>query len=318
MSAGSELRASVDIGTNSVRLLVVDLGGASVRLVHDEGVLTRLGDSLATSGRIEGPPLEATLAAIERYATTARDLGAELTCFATASLRDAANAADVLPRLRAAAGTAVATVSGQQEAILSLIGARAGMSPLPERLVVVDIGGGSTEIAWGSEGLEGAVSLPLGSRKLRDRVAAFRANLPVSSQAFAEGRAVAGSALADAAKPGAAYSGALLAGIGGTITTLAALHLGLAEYEPMRVHGTSLSTDALASLADRLCAMPLAARSESLLEPERADLIVPGLALLLAALSWLGTGSVTANVFGVRLGVLTDEGARVLASRIEP
>jgi len=307
------LRASVDIGANSVRLLVVRMDGAAVELVHDTGVLTRLGDSLAESGRIEGGPLERTIRVVADYAATARELGAAVFCYATAGVRDASNAAEGLAALDEAARCAVRVVTGDEEARLNLLGVRAGMRPPPDRSVILDIGGGSTEIAWGDEEPKGGFSVPIGARKMLSRVPGLASGDRVPPEAMASASAAMLDALAGRPAPPAEYVDAIASGVGGTITALAALHLGLRTYEPLRLNGTWLSVGELAELAARLSGMTPAGRRDALFEPERADLILPGLAIALACLRWLRRDGLVVSIYGPRLGVLTDRGIALLA-----
>jgi exopolyphosphatase/guanosine-5'-triphosphate,3'-diphosphate pyrophosphatase len=289
---------------------VVDLGD-EVSLVFDDGELTRLGDSLASAGRLEGEPLERTVAAMARYAALARDLGADLVCFATASLRDAANRDETRRALERVTECRVHLISGDTEADLNLIGARAGMHPVPDRLVTLDVGGGSTEVAWGGASVEDGMSVPLGSRKLATVVPGFSGPGPVPLTAVEEGSARVAELLAERgiAPP---HQRCPLAGIGGTITTAAAMHLRLPEYDPLRVHGSTLTTEDVAGIVARLAPLARETRARLLLEPERADLIIPGLAIVIGALRWLERDGLTVNVYGLRLGVLTREGRAAL------
>lgn len=305
------LRASVDIGTNSVRLLVVRIGGDAVELVYDTGALTRLGDSLAASGRIEGEPLERTVRTVAEYAAEALRRGAEVTCYATASLRDASNAEEALAALEAAARRPVRVVTGDEEAALNLLGVRAGMSPQPARLVVIDVGGGSTEIAWGDGVPRGGFSVPSGARKMLGQVPKLATDGPVPADAMVLASEVALEALAGRPAPPPEYADATVSGVGGTITSLAAVSLGLRTYEPLRLNGASLSVSELSALSGRLRAMTTAQRGEALFEPGRADLILPGLAVVLASLRWLGRQGLIVSIYGPRLGALTGPG-RVL------
>lgn len=305
-------RASIDIGSNSVRLMVVDLGPPP-RLLHDDGALTRMGDSLARYGVIEGPPLKATLEAVRRFACDARRLGAEPTCIATAGLRDATNAGAVRVLLAEAAGAPVRVISGHEEAALAFLGARAGTRFAPETLAVLDVGGGSTEVAWGRDEIEAGTSRPIGARKLLRLAPLLASHEPIPATALAEAREAArGLLLAEGAIEGLPED-AVLYGMGGTITTVAALELGLTRYEPLRVNDAVLTRAGLRAACESLRLLSLAERRAALLEPDRADLLLPGAVIVDAALEALGRSELTVSIYSLRLGAITDAGKALLA-----
>jgi exopolyphosphatase / guanosine-5'-triphosphate,3'-diphosphate pyrophosphatase len=305
-------RASIDIGSNSVRLMVVDLGPPP-RLLHDDGALTRMGDSLARSGAIEGPPLEATLEAVRGFALDARRLASEPTCIATAGLRDATNAAAVRALLAEAAGAPVRVISGHEEAALAFLGARAGTRLAPGTLAVLDVGGGSTEVAWGRARIEAGISRPIGARKLLRLAPLLASHEPIPAAALAEAREAArGLLLAEGAIDGLPADAALY-GMGGTITTLAALELRLASYDPLRVNDAVLTQSSLRETCESLRRLSLAERREALLEPDRADLLLPGAVIVDAALEVLGRSELTVSIYSLRLGAITDAGMALLA-----
>lgn len=303
-------RASIDVGANSVRLMVLELGAGGVRVLEDRGLLTRLGDSIARCGRLEGTPLEATLAAVGEYAAAARALDAEPVCIATAGLRDAANSTEALAMLSRACGCPARMISGRAEAELSYLGARAGSARTSERCAVIDVGGGSTEVAWGGAALEGAVSRPVGARVLVRLVPVLGAEGALDEAALGEA-ARAASAILSEEWP-SLPAGATLFGTGGTVTTVAAMLAGLTEYDPLRVNDVAVGAEELRALVGELAALPLSRRRERMLEPERADLIVAGGVIVSEALRLLGAECLLASVFGLRLGAVTEEGTLVL------
>jgi exopolyphosphatase / guanosine-5'-triphosphate,3'-diphosphate pyrophosphatase len=306
-------RASIDIGANSVRLLVVELGPPLV-LVHDDGCLTRLGDSIAATGAIEGSPLDATTEAVQRYADDARRLGAEPTCFATAGLRDARNTLEAAEALTRAARAPVHVISGGVEAELAYLGTRAGAGHPPSSMAILDVGGGSTEIAHGGERLSAGVSRPVGARRLLAAFPALGAEAPVPAEVFAAAAAAAREALFPAGEPSTVPADAELYGMGGTITTLAAMALGLTRYDAMAVNDFRLDGGKMRALRDELAALELPGRRARLLEPERADLLLAGTVIAEEALIGLGRSELTVSVYSLRLGALTDAGSRLLST----
>jgi exopolyphosphatase/guanosine-5'-triphosphate,3'-diphosphate pyrophosphatase len=278
-----------------------------LRPVHAEQVVTRLGEGLARAGALGEAPMARALAAVRAYGERARGRGAErILVVATAAVRRAANGAAFVARLAAETGLAARVVPGDEEARLTLLGVASGVPPPTGPWAVLDIGGGSTEltVARGARAVR-SVSLPLGVVELAER---FLAADPVDWARYRACQAHVAERLAAVAWP---VVGPLaprrLAGTAGTITTLAALDLGLLAYEPARVEGHRLSRAAVARLLDRLGALPLAERARlPCLEPGRADLIVPGIAIALAVLDGLRLAELTAADSGLREGILLD------------
>ncbi len=306
--------AAIDLGTNTVRLLVADADpGAGLRPLHGEQVVARLGEGLAASGRLAPAAMARAMAAVAGYCARARRLGAtRILVVATAAVRQARNGDRFLARLAASpAGAAppdveVRVVSGETEARLTLLGVLSGLPPATGRIAVLDIGGGSTELIVG-EGVRTAalVSLPLGVVGLAERF--FHADPVEDAELAACAAHVAARLAADAWPAMRPLAARRLVGTAGTITTLAALDLGLAAYDAARVHGHRLTRPRMAALRARLAALPVAARARlPALEPGRADLIVPGTVVALAVLDGLGLDELTVSDAGLREGILLD------------
>ncbi|MBD3175187.1 MAG: hypothetical protein GF320_08395 [Armatimonadia bacterium] len=312
-------RASLDIGSNSVRTMVMEWTAARPLLLHDHGSMARIGDCVSTGGRLEGPLLQRAVTAVHQGAEAARDWGAHLSAFATAGLRDAGNRPEALRALSAAARAPIALVTGEQEAILNFAGVRASV-PEPvegEVLLIVDTGGGSTEVAWGGDRLDGSLSMPMGARKLLADCPALASSEPPDRGALDDAVAWARDRLTALEEAQVNLAPGLRAvGVGGTVTSLTALQLGLTSYEPMRVHGTVLSLGDLEGLAQRLRSVDKAERGRLLGEPARADLILPGWAIVTAVLERLSIDRIETNIFGPRLGILTESGGAIIANRL--
>lgn len=310
-------RASIDIGSNSVRTLAIEWAASGVVMIHDQGDMARIGDSIQTGGELCGEALQRAMHAVAEGARVARRLGAHLSCFATAGVRDLRNRDSAILRLGLAAGSPVALVSGKQEALLSYAGVMASL-PAPvhgQPVVVADVGGGSTELAWGRGHLEGALSVPVGARKLLAEMPALGGEEPLSPGVLGDAVDWARHRLASVAERIAAIPrAARTVGVGGSMTTLAAVHIGMERYDPMHVHGSRLNRPALAALGQRLASLSKEERGREIGEPGRADLILPGWAIITAVLESLDADSLEANVFGPRLGILTEEGSRVVAA----
>ena len=305
--------ASIDLGTNTVRLLVAEVtaGTAAWRTVHAEQRVTRLGEGLRATGTLGAAAAARTAAAVVAYVARARaDGAARVAVVATSAVREAANGRAFVTDLERAAGIAVRVISGEEEARLTLAGIVAGLGPLTGVVVAVDIGGGSTEYILARDGmLTAAASLRLGVVPLAERfpfpgpveptrTAALRAD--VQAQLARELPALIATTPIDR-----------LVGTAGTVTTLAALDLGLLHYDPARVQGHPLTRAAIERQHRRLAALDLAGRAAlPCLEPGRADLILPGLAILEATLDRLGCERLFVSDWSLREGILAEMAAR--------
>lgn len=305
--------ATIDLGTNTVRLLVADVtrGAGRWRPVHAEQRVTRLGEGATRTGALGAAPAARTAATVEEYVARARTAGAaRIAIVATSAVREAANGRAFAADLERATGVAVRVLSGEDEGRLTLAGVTAALGPIPGVSVTFDIGGGSTEYLLARDGALGALaSLRLGVVPLAER---FPFPGPVEAARYAALRAEVDARLARDLPPAltAAPVDALV-GTAGTVTTLAALDLGLAEYDATRVQGHVLTRGAIAAQYARLAALDVAGRAAlPCLEPGRADLIVPGVAIVEATLDRLGSDRLVVSDWGLREGVLADLAAR--------
>jgi exopolyphosphatase / guanosine-5'-triphosphate,3'-diphosphate pyrophosphatase len=261
---------AVDLGTNTTRLLVADVDEGCVTELHRETHITRLGEGVDTRKRLLPVPIARVRNVLSDYRRTAERLGAERTLLvATSAVRDADNGEAFLGEIEWSYGFITRLVSGDDEAQLT----RRGVEPQTGTLVV-DIGGGSTELIADAF----HVSLDIGSVRYTERF--VHTDPPSREELEACGRAareaLGGHAAVDAARA---------VGVAGTVTTLAALDLGLERYDRERVHGHRLTREGAAAQLERLAALPLAERREvPALDPERAPVIVAGAVILLAVL----------------------------------
>lgn len=299
--------AAVDIGTNSLLLTVARPGpGGRLVVLEDRSVITRLGEGLGERGALGEAAMARTLVVLEEFGRAILALGATARAVGTSALRRADNAEGFLARAREALGTGVSVevLSGEAEAAL---GARGALNELPgvtpaQAPVVIDPGGGSTEvIATTPEGgVARARSLEVGAVRLTE--AFVRSDPP----APAELDALAARARAVVARLEPA-GGRPVVAVGGTATTLAALHLGLDRYDGARVHGARLSRGAAAALRARLAALPLAKRETIPCLPRgRADVAVAGALLLEALLDRLGAAELVVSDRGLRYGLIAE------------
>lgn len=298
--------ATVDLGTNTVRLLVVEADDGAWRALHQTQRVTRLGEGQAATGRLLPEPMRRTAAAVAEFARAARGLGAtRVRIVATSAVREAGNRAEFVAQLEAEAGEAVEVVSGEDEARLTLRGVTSGLPGLGESFVLLDIGGGSTEFLRARPGLTAAVSLRLGVVPLVEQ---WGDPGPVRWVRFAQMREHIERRLAAELPDAIGAAGTdELVGTAGTITTLAALDLGLPAYDAARVHGHRLGRAAVERELARLGALSVADRGRlPCLEPGRADVIIPGIAICLAAMARLGRESLVVSDRGLREGILCE------------
>jgi exopolyphosphatase / guanosine-5'-triphosphate,3'-diphosphate pyrophosphatase len=298
--------ATIDLGSNTVRLLVAEVTGRGRwRVVDADQRVTRLGEGLAASGRLGEAPAARTAAAVSEYVARARRGGAaRIAIVATSAVREAANGHELAAALERATGETVTVVSGEREAALTLAGVLAGVGEAAGPSVVFDIGGGSTEYILARAGAAlAAVSLRLGVVDLAERHP-FPGRVE-SARFRALHDEVAGRLAAEIPAEIRAARGARLVGTAGTATTLAALDLGLTTYEAARVQGHTLTRAAIQAQLDRLGRLTVGERAAlPCLEPGRADLIVPGTAIVLATLGLLGVDRMVVSDWGLREGIV--------------
>jgi exopolyphosphatase / guanosine-5'-triphosphate,3'-diphosphate pyrophosphatase len=300
--------AVVDIGTNSTRLLIADVDGSSgVAERHRESIVTRLGDGVDTTGRLGEEPQARVFAALERYAAEIAAHECEAaTAVMTSAVRDAANGAEFAAAVRERFGLEGRTLSGDEEAAFTYAGATAARPPDdPTERVVIDIGGGSTELVCGARGELGFhVSTQIGvvrhtERHLHDdpptapELAALAADVDArvaeSVPADVRGRVQAAIAVA------------------GTATSCAAIDLALDPYDTTKVEGHVLSRAKLDALLERLAALPVAERRQVTgLHPDRAPTIVAGVVILARVLDAFGLGEVEVSDRDILWGVAID------------
>ena len=270
--------AAIDCGTNSVRLLVSDGGRTVERLMR----ITRLGQGVDATGRLAPEAVERTLAVLQEYREVMDRHGvgrARMT--ATSAARDAANRDDFFDAAESVLGVRPELLSGREEGELSFLGATAELDPADGPFLVVDIGGGSTEFSFGTTRCEGALSCDIGCVRLTEK---YLHHDPPRPEELVQAISLTELFLDDVVReiPGVGEA-ATFVGLAGTVTTAAAVELGLATYDRDRIHHFRLTKAAAEDVFRTLATEALADRRHNPgLEEQRADVIVGGLCVLVA------------------------------------
>jgi exopolyphosphatase / guanosine-5'-triphosphate,3'-diphosphate pyrophosphatase len=316
--------AAIDCGTNSLRLLIADADPASHQLtdVARRMEIVRLGQGVDATGMLAPEALERTLRVLAEYASEIRGAGAAaVRMVATSATRDASNAADFVRGVRATLGVAPEVISGREEATLSFAGATAefaasgravaGAAPRPEPpYLVVDIGGGSTEFVLGGEPdgdlapgtaeLAG-ISVDIGCVRLTERH--LHSDPPTEAE-VKDATADIERALDDVATAIAWPTARTLVGLAGSVTTVAAIALGLAAYEPRRTHHARISAAQVHAVTQDLLAATRQERAGiGSMHPGRVDVIGAGALVLDCVLQRFGFAELVASEHDILDGI---------------
>jgi exopolyphosphatase / guanosine-5'-triphosphate,3'-diphosphate pyrophosphatase len=275
--------AAIDCGTNSIRLLVSDVTADGVMVdVVRRMTIVRLGEGVDRTGLFSAEAIARTLEALRSYADEIASLGAErVRMVATSAARDAANRDEFLGAAAEVLGVRPEVISGDEEARLSFAGATSGLAAdagSGPPFLVVDIGGGSTEFVQGATSVEASRSVDIGCVRLTER--SLPSDPPTAAEIEAASRLVDG-VLAGAAETVPVRDAATLVAVAGSATTVAAVALGLAAYDPSAIHGSVLTAVQVHEVADQLLAMTKARRAAlAVMHPGRVDVIGAGALIL--------------------------------------
>lgn len=302
--------AAIDCGTNSVRLLVaepVEHDGrvGALRDLDRQMRIVRLGEGVDRTGRLDPAALQRTFDALRDYAERIDELGASATrMVATSASRDASNADEFVAGVRAILGVEPEVITGDDEAALSYRGATAGVSPqlAPSPRLVVDIGGGSTEFVLG-EGprVVAARSVDVGCVRMTER---HLTSDPPSPDEVAAATADVDAAIALAAETVPLGRASSIVGLAGSVTTVAAIHLGLTDYDPTAIHGHVVPTDEVRAISDDLLHMTHSERAAiGAMHPGRVDVIAAGALVLRRILDATGLPGVVVSEHDILDGI---------------
>lgn len=308
--------AAIDIGSNSIRQIIADVSpDGAIRVVDEMKAAPRLGAGLSEAGRLGDANMEEAVEALARMATLARQLGARrIEAVATSAVRDASNGPAFLTRARRESGLRVRVLVGEEEARLAFRSALAHFELGVGRSVVMDIGGGSLELALAADGLvERLISFPFGAIRLTEQFLAGKA--PGKGirklRKFVRGPIRKALPLRD-------WRGSMVIGSGGTFTNLAGMYLARHGIPVKSVHGTQIPRHEVEHILEQLATMTPEERLEvEGLNHGRADIIVAGLAVAAEVLARVEPRELSASGYGIREGLLL-ETARVMPVIADP
>jgi exopolyphosphatase/guanosine-5'-triphosphate,3'-diphosphate pyrophosphatase len=327
---GPVRRAVIDVGTNSIKLLVADVAGHDVRPVREESKQTRLGRGFYKHHRLQEAAIAATASAVAEFVATARaEQAASIRVIATSAAREAVNAPELTSAIEAAAGIKAHIISGEQEAEWVFQGVTTDPGLAKEPLLLLDVGGGSTEFILGGRGhRQFQRSVPLGTVRLLETIphsdppkpeelASCRHWLkeflgrevePWLKPALPEaaGRHLPkGEQSSRASGAGEGKGAVLLVGTGGTASILGCMEAELATFDRQRLEATPLSRERLHWHVQRLWSLPLEARKEIVgLPRNRADVILTGTVIYEAIMQHLGFTRLRISTRGLRFGAV--------------
>jgi exopolyphosphatase/guanosine-5'-triphosphate,3'-diphosphate pyrophosphatase len=312
-------RAVIDVGTNSVKLLVADVQGDVAQPVVEESRQTRLGKNFYETLRLQTDAIEQTAAAVAYFAQSAREKNStSIRVFATSAARDAVNPNDLVSAIERTSGLKLEIISGEQEAEWAFHGATSGTDLAQTPLLLLDVGGGSSEFIVGHGGHKSfARSFPLGSVRLLEK---FPHADPPTRDDFAKARDWISFFLQEEVRPQLApvlqqekKSGTVqIAGTGGAATILARMELKSNEFDRAQIEATRLSLQRIQWQSNDLWSLPLAQRQKIPgLPPTRADVILMGVLIYAAVMEGFGFGELRVSTRGLRFAAVTDSSTRV-------
>jgi len=306
-------RAVIDVGTNSIKLLVADVGGRDVQPVHEESRQTRLGKGFYETRQLQPDAIARTAEAVAEFAKTAREnKAASIRIIATSAVRDAMNSGDLTSAIERAAGLKVEIISGEREAELAFQGVTTDVELAKTPLLLLDVGGGSTQFILGrGEHKHFAHSFPLGTVRLMEK---FPHSDPPTRGEFTACRDWINNFLKSEVRP--KLEPALhhetaeiqLVGTGGTTSILARMESKLDRYDRARIEATRLGLEQVKAHRKNLWSLPLAERKEITGLPKlHADVILTGVLIYEAVMEEFGFAQLRVSTRGLRFAAVMDD-----------
>ena len=313
---GPVRRAVIDVGTNSIKLLVADVAGHDVRPVHEESRQTRLGRGFYETHRLQPEAVACTAEAVWEFAQIARERNSDsLRVIATSAARDAVNPGDLTATIERVSNLKVEIISGEREAELAFQGVTTEAELAKTPLLLLDVGGGSTEFILGQgEHKHFARSFPLGTVRLMEK---FPHSDPPTRREFNACRDWIRDFLENEVRPkldpalrreARSSSGDIqLVGTGGTTSILARIEAKLDRYERERIEATRLNLERIKSHRRRLWRLPLAERKEIVGLPKlRADVILTGVVIYEMVMAEFGFNELRVSTRGLRFAAVME------------
>jgi exopolyphosphatase/guanosine-5'-triphosphate,3'-diphosphate pyrophosphatase len=297
--------AVIDVGTNSLKMHVADVSDGRTKVLGDFTEVTRLGEGLHETGVLSPEAIARTVEAVDSFRAKALELDAEsVVAVGTMALRSAGNASDFIDAVRERCGLEVEVVPGEEEARLSYLAVLSGLGAGEGRVVVFDTGGGSTEFIFGDgEEILDRFSLDVGSRQPTEE---FCTSDPVTESELAAMVASLETRF-ESLKPGVDT----LVGMGGTVTSLGAVHHRMKEYDPDVIQGSVLTLEEVERQVQMFRSQTVDARRKTVgLMPKRADVILAGAAIVMTVMRKLGATELTISDRGLRHGLFYDRFVR--------
>lgn len=301
--------AAIDCGTNSIRLLIADIENGQLTDVVRQMIIVRLGEGVDKTGEFSSAALERTFAAVDEYAKLIEVHKPQRIRFvATSASRDVSNREVFVNGIKARLGIEPSVISGDEEARLSFLGATADLvndqNPPASPYLVVDIGGGSTEFVLGTTAPDQALSTNVGCVRMTER---HLVGDPPTVEQIAAATKDIDAAIDQAAQVVDLASAKSLIGLAGSVTTVAAIALGLTAYKSEIIHGSRISADQVHKVATELLAMPREQRAKlGPMHPGRIDVIGGGALVLDRIMQKTGIGEVVVSERDILDGIARD------------
>lgn len=300
--------ASIDLGTNTVRLLITESNGEGFTPLYSNQAITRLGEGLSKDGVLIESAMERTINTILKFKKEASAYSpSNIWVAATSAVREAKNRSEFIERVRKATGLELEVIPWEEEARRTILGVFSGLEGDTNSAIIFDIGGGSTEfVLTENKNPIKSVGTNLGVVHLSEK---YIKKDPVDDGELMSLENVIADKIKDVKyrmhSSLSTHHSSLLIGTAGTITTLAALDLNLYPYDPAKVNGYILKLESVRGILERLKAMPLKERRNiPALEKGREDLIIPGAVIVIKVMEILGFDEMTVSDYGLREGII--------------